>query len=103
MLSDVVSQIQGAIVMSIQSSAPKLPWHRPLIVDDIRKSPPAGQLSLSPGTFKWFNRDEEKAELNKDAQARWRANDKKGRACYTVACDGDVLNMLVGTGHILDH
>jgi hypothetical protein len=100
--------------MSIQSLALKLPWHRPLIVEDIMLSPPAAQLSLSPTTWRYMvlNRDEKKAELNKARVDSYRERqvdimedgEKKPhpRACCTVAYDATILDMLVAMGQILD-
>jgi hypothetical protein len=100
--------------MSIQSSALKLPWHPPRIVEHITLSPDAGQLSLSTRTHRYMvlNRDEHEAELRKARVDNYRERqvditkdgEKKPhpRACCIVAYDGDILNMLVAMGQILD-
>ena len=103
--------------MYVQSLAltQKLPWHRPLIVDDIRKSPPAAQLSLSTSTHRYMvlNRDEHEAELRKARVDAYRERqvditedgEKKlhpRSRCY-VTYDGIALEGLVKLGQILDH
>ena len=81
----------------------KLPSLPPRIVEHIVLSPDGAQLRLSSRHPKRNHTDREReAEMNQARVDRWRANDKKARACYSVACDGDVLNMLVGMGQILD-
>ena len=109
--------------MSIQPSdsmhTQKLPWHPPQIVEHIIKSPAAAQLLLSgfnPGDphnrWKIRNRDDHEAELRDARVDKHRKlqvditkdGEKKShpRVCCTVAYDGDILNMLVAMGQILD-
>ena len=77
------------------------PWHPPQIIELFM--PPAARLRISSRHPKREHTDREReAELNREAQARWRVNDKRARVCYIVACDSDVLDMLVGMGQILD-
>jgi hypothetical protein len=89
--------------MSIQLAL-KLPWHPPQIVEHIRLCPDAGQLTLSTSTHRYMvkNRDEEKAKLNQVRVDAFREREAHQQSCCTIRYDGDVLNMLVGTGHILD-
>jgi hypothetical protein len=99
--------------MSIQLAL-KLPWHPPQIVEHIRLSPDAGQLSLSTSTHRYMvlNRDEKKAELSRARVDNYRERqvditkdgEKKPhpRACCTVAYDAGILDMLVAMGQILD-
>ena len=77
-------------------------------------SPPAAELLLSTRSHRYFvrNRDEHEAEMNLARVDRWRGRQvdimedgkKKShpRACCSVAYDGDILNMLVEMGQILD-
>ena len=91
--------------MSLALNASVPSWHPPLIFEseDIVRTPHTGQLWITSKHPKRNHTDREReAELNAAAQARWRANDKKARACYDVGCDADVLTMLVETGYILD-
>jgi hypothetical protein len=90
-------------------------WHPPQIVEDTRLSPDAGQLSLSTKVHRYMvlNRDEDEAKLRKARVDSYRERQvditKDGekiphpRACCSVAYDGDILDMLVGMGQILDH
>jgi hypothetical protein len=89
-------------------------WHPPMIfefVDHVR-SPPAAQLTLSSRHPRREHTDKEREDrLNREAVERWRErqHDKRHknrinpRSCYTVEVDGDVLDMLMGMGQILDN
>jgi hypothetical protein len=85
-------------------------WHPPHIAEHIMLSPPTYQLRISR---KHPIHPEREAELNRARVATHRErqvdimpNGKKKkhpRDCCTVLYDEDILNMLVGTGQILDH
>jgi hypothetical protein len=103
-----------------RSPKPK-PKLKPKIIPptDVEIKPPAAKLLLSginPGDpyngYKVRNRNEHEAELSKARVDSYRDRqvditkdgEKKDhpRACCTVAYDGDILNMLVAMGQILD-
>jgi hypothetical protein len=88
-----------------------IPWR---VVEHIVITPPTTQLRLSSHKPKREHTDHERdAQRNREAVERWRERQyditkdgkKKShpRSCCTTVYDGDVLDMLVGMGQILDH
>jgi hypothetical protein len=107
-------QNEGWREMAVSAQAQvRLPWHPPMIFETIDHVivPRAAQLVISSRHPKREHTDHERdAQLNREAVNAWRErqydkqhkNKINPRACYTVEGDGDLLNMLVGMGQILD-
>jgi hypothetical protein len=96
------------VMLEMQTTTARAAWHPPMVYefDDIEIVPPAGQLELSSlhPRRKLFDKDRE-AKMNADRQARWREKPPldplKDRDI--VEWSGEVLTMLIETGHLDEH